>query len=104
MCSHYQAIKERERYLRHFGVRPPAWSGRFDVWPGYAASFIRRPQEADVGDGATPQRESLSGVFGLIPHWAKDTKIVRQTYNARSETVAVKPSFRDAWKNAQSPI
>jgi len=104
MCSHYQAIKERERYLRHFGVRPPAWSGRFDVWPGYAASFIRRPQEADVGDGATPQRESLSGVFGLIPHWAKDTKIVRQTYNARSETVAGKPSFRDAWKNAQHCI
>ena len=57
-----------------------------------------------MGDGATPQRESLSGVFGLIPHWAKDTKIGRQTYNARSETVAVKPSFRDAWKHAQHCI
>ncbi len=31
MCSHYQAIKERERYIKHFGVEPPtefrdAWS------------------------------------------------------------------------------
>lgn len=104
MCSHYQAIKERERYLRHFGVMPPAETGKVDVWPGYAAGFIRRPREADVGDDAVPQREALSGVFGLIPHWAKDTKIGRQTYNARSETVAVKPSFGDAWKNAQHCI
>lgn len=104
MCSHYQAVKERERYIRHFGVEPPAELGKFDVWPGYAASFIRRPKEADVGDEAVPEREALSGVFGLIPHWAADTKIGRQTFNARSETVASKPSFRDAWKHAQHCI
>jgi len=101
MCSHYQAIKERERYTRHFGVEPPAEPGKFEVWPGYAAPFIRRPKEADVGDAAVPEREALLGVFGLIPHCAADTKIGRQTFNARSETVAVRPSFRDAWKNAQ---
>jgi len=104
VCSHYQAVKERERYIRHFGVEPPAEPGKFDVWPGYAASFIRRPREADVGDEAVPEREALSGVFGLIPHWANDTKIGRQTFNARSETVASKPSFRDAWKHAQHCI
>lgn len=104
MCSHYQAIKERERYLRHFGTAPPAEQGKLDIWPGYAASFIRRPRQADVGDEAVPEREALPGVFGLIPHWAKDTKIGRQTFNARSETAAVKPSFRDAWKNAQHCI
>jgi putative SOS response-associated peptidase YedK len=38
--------------------------------------------------------EAVSGMFGLVPHWATDTKIARQTYNARSETVAAKPSFR----------
>ena len=104
MCSHYQAIKERERYVRHFGVEPPSEPGKVDVWPGYAATFIRRPREADVGDEAVPEREAVSGVFGLIPHWATDTKIGRQTFNARSETVAVKPSFRDAWKHAQHCI
>ncbi|OGB68536.1 MAG: hypothetical protein A2496_09080 [Burkholderiales bacterium RIFOXYC12_FULL_60_6] len=104
MCSHYQAVKERERYIRHFGVEPPAEPGKFDVWPGYAASFIRRPREADVGDDAVPEREALSGVFGLIPHWATDTQIGSQTFNARSETVSSKPSFRDAWKHAQHCI
>lgn len=36
--------------------------------------------------------------FGLVPSWAKDAKLARSTYNARSETVAEKPSFRTAWK------
>lgn len=104
MCSHYQGIKERERYLRHFGVAPPTESGKLDLWPGYLGSFIRRHPHADVGDDAVPDSEALSGLFGLVPHWATDTKITRSTYNARSETVAEKPSFRDVWKRAQHCI
>ncbi|UMZ10666.1 SOS response-associated peptidase family protein [Pseudomonas sp. MPFS] len=42
--------------------------------------------------------------FGLIPSWSKDNKIVRYTYNARSETVAEKPSFRNAWRRGQHCI
>jgi len=104
MYRHYQAIKERARYTRHFGVQPHVDVGKHDVWPCYLATFIRRPREADVGDEAVPERETLPGLFGLIPHWATDVNIGRQTYNARSETVAAKPSFRDAWKNAQHCI
>ena len=43
-------------------------------------------------------------MFGLVPHWATDTKIARSTYNARTETVAEKPSFREAWKRGQHCI
>jgi putative SOS response-associated peptidase YedK len=57
-----------------------------------------------VGDDAVPESEALSGLFGLVPHWATDTKITRSTYNARSETVAEKPSFRDSWKRGQHCI
>jgi Uncharacterized conserved protein len=39
--------------------------------------------------------------FGLIPSWAKELKFGRHTYNARTETVASKASFRHAWKNNQ---
>ena len=104
MCSHYQAIKDRDRYRRHFGVKTPDNLGKFDVWPGYVASFIRRPREANAGDGAVPAFEALTGQFGLIPHWAADTATARRTFNARSETVASKPSFRDAWKHGQRCI
>ncbi|MDB5772473.1 MAG: response-associated peptidase, partial [Burkholderia sp.] len=37
---------------------------------------------------------------GMVPHWA-DIKLARQTYNARTETVASKPSFRNAYKRGQ---
>jgi putative SOS response-associated peptidase YedK len=33
-----------------------------------------------------------------VPFWAKDPKIGYKLINARSETVAVKPSFRNAFK------
>jgi putative SOS response-associated peptidase YedK len=103
MCSHYQGIKERERYRLHFGVEPPV-DTKVDLWPGYLGSFVRRHPLADVGDEAVPGLEALPGLFGLVPHWATDTKIARNTYNARSETVAEKPSFRDAVKKQQRCI
>ncbi len=36
--------------------------------------------------------------WGLIPSWAKDETIGSKLINARSETVAEKPSFRSAFK------
>ena len=36
--------------------------------------------------------------WGLIPFWSKDLKIGARMINARSETVAEKPSFREAFK------
>lgn len=104
MCSHYQAPSTPQLYRTAFGVEPPAVQGKHDVWPGYPAGFIRRHEHADVGGDAVPAREALTGLFGMVPHWSKDTKISHHTYNARSETVAEKPSFRDAWRKAQHCI
>lgn len=107
MCSHYQALKEQqrqERFQRNFGIALPPEPGKLDLWPGYLGSFIRRHPHADVGDEAVPYAECLNGLFGLVPHWATDTKITKSTYNARSETVAEKPSFREAWKRGQHCI
>jgi putative SOS response-associated peptidase YedK len=104
MCSHYQALKDQERFRKFFGIEPPADSYKTDLWPGYLGAFIKRHRHADAGDEAVPPNEALAGLFGLVPHWAKDTKITRHTYNARSETVAEKPSFRDAWRKGQRCI
>ena len=104
MCSHYQALKEQDKFRRYFGVEPPVEPGKWDLWPGYPGAFIRRHPHADAGDDAVPHCEALTGLFGLVPHWSKDTRIVRHTFNARSETVSEKPSFRDAWTRAQHCI
>jgi putative SOS response-associated peptidase YedK len=36
--------------------------------------------------------------WGLIPHWARDTKVSDKLANARSETLKEKPSFRESFK------
>jgi putative SOS response-associated peptidase YedK len=37
-------------------------------------------------------------LWGLIPHWAKNASGAASTINARSETAATKPAFRDPLK------
>lgn len=104
MCSHFESVRDHQILKHHFQLDNVPEGGKRDMWPGYMGLFIRRHEFADVGDEAVPEREALLGSFGLIPHWATDTKIARQTYNARTETVASKPSFRDAWKKSQHCI
>ncbi len=42
--------------------------------------------------------------WGLIPSWAKDPKIGNQMINARAETLAEKPSFKNAYKRRRCLI
>lgn len=103
MCSHYLGITSQQKFARRFGIAPPP-DTKADVWPGYVGAFVRAHPHAHVGDDAVPTMEALPGLFGLVPHWSTDTKITKSTYNARSETVASKPSFRDALKHQQRCI
>ena len=107
MCSHYQAVKNAERLRRYFGISASVTGEatlKADMWPGYLGSFIRSNPPANAGEEAVPGSEHLPGLFGLIPHWATDIKIVKSTFNARAETAAVKPSFRNAWHKSQHCI
>jgi putative SOS response-associated peptidase YedK len=104
MCAHYHSITDPTLLSKYFAVEALTKAAKSDVWPGYSSVFIRRHPYADVGDEAVLSREAVVGRFGLIPHWSKDDKISRHTYNARSETVMEKPSFRDAWRKAQHCI
>ena len=65
-----------------------------ESYPGFDAPIIvKSHQTGRVACGLAK--------FGLIPSWAKDDKISRHTYNARSETAAEKPSYRGAWRQRQ---
>jgi len=92
MCANYVPVTDPGRLRLFFEVVradpvPP------ESWPGYAAPFVRQ-----AADATSHSRECAIGLFGLVPHWAKDLTLGRRTYNARSETAAEKPSFRDAWR------
>jgi putative SOS response-associated peptidase YedK len=65
-----------------------------ETYPGYMAPIIR------LAHDQPEKEECVAACFGMVPHWA-DLKLARQTYNARTETVATKPSYRNAFKNRQ---
>jgi putative SOS response-associated peptidase YedK len=62
--------------------------GHFNVAPTDAAAVV---VQRDDRRAVTTYR------WGLIPHWAAEPGIAGRTFNARSETVAATPAFRDAF-------
>lgn len=92
MCSNFKPIKRNHDVWvkQHFDCELPNVSWRDEVYPTYAAPFIYL-------ENGKPKCELAQ--FGLVPHWATDKKkFGLKTYNARSETVHEKPSYRTAWK------
>lgn len=53
-------------------------------------------------DGEVRQAQEFR--WGLIPSWAKDAREAARRINARSETVADKPSFRSAFRSRRCLI
>lgn len=101
MCSRYEP-PEHERLRSVYG-QTPDMQYKLDLRPGYMGPFVRLrdPEHQDEGDS---DLEVLNGVFGLLPQWAKENKLARSTYNARSETVKTKNSYRNAWAKSQHAI
>ena len=91
MCSNYRPVTRSDHLLTFFGVERARDELAADVWPLGLAPFIRL---AEDGSG---NKVCDDGVFGLLPRFAAELAQGRKTYNARSETVAKLPSFRESW-------
>ena len=93
MCANYTPTR-LDAISQHHSLERALFDYPAEAFPGYLAPILRESREV------TGQVECVPAMFGMVPHWA-DTKLARQTYNARTETVASKPSFRNAWKRNQ---
>ena len=91
MCGRYVLYGPQSRNQEYFQVAGwPDFGDRYNIAPTSLVPIIRQsPEGARVADLLK---------WGLIPHWAKDPSIGLKLNNARGETVAEKPSFRDAFK------
>ncbi len=91
MCGRFTLTAAPDVVARAFELdEVPRLEPRFNIAPGQGVATIHRSRE---GERVLALRR-----WGLVPRWARDPKIGSRLINARSETVAEKPAFRDAFR------
>src|SRR5262245_21336870 len=91
MCGRFTLKAKPEQIASAFGLPSmPPLEPRYNAAPTQAVAAVRL-----VGDTG-PRRLDLLR-WGLVPSWADDPSIGNRLINARSESVAEKPAFRQAF-------
>jgi len=91
MCGRYALHHHPDVVALAFGLaEAPQFAARYNIAPMSNVPIVR----ADA-HGA---RRAVTVRWGLLPRWAKDPKFAAKMNNARAETVAEKPSFREAYR------
>lgn len=92
MCGRFTRKENLQRLAEQLGLKVlPPLRPRYNIAPSQLVACVRTNLE-------TRQRECTELKWGLVPSWAKDPGIGNQLINARGETVAEKPAFRQAFK------
>ena len=92
MCGRYTLRATVETLGRLFDVPDlPKIQPRYNIAPTQSVPVIVQEAEHE-------QRAIRMMHWGLIPSWSKDRKMANRLINARSETIATKPSFRSAFR------
>jgi len=99
MCGRFTQHSGAKRYAKLFGIEEPKGQlkSRFNIAPtqtAWACAISRR-------DG---QRHLEILRFGLVPHWSQGPDPRYPMINARAETVATKPAYRDSFRHRRCLI
>ncbi|WP_420175359.1 SOS response-associated peptidase [Luteococcus sp. OSA5] len=101
MCGRYAAAASQAMLVETFEVDEvveletlPPLAPRYNIAPTDPVPAIVERARRDC-DEVT--RKLVRPRWGLVPSWAKDRSRASSLINARSETVATKPSFRKAF-------
>lgn len=97
MCGRFAFYSPSEATAALFGATTSTEVvPRYNIAPTQFVAAVRR-DEQDASELAMLR-------WGLVPFWAKDPSIGNRMINARSETVAEKPSFRSAYRKRRCLI
>jgi putative SOS response-associated peptidase YedK len=97
MCGRFAFYSPAEAAAALFGARGGTdLKPRYNIAPTQFIAAIRNDEDGN--------RELTEFRWGLVPFWAKDPSIGNRMINARAETVAEKPSFRNAYRKRRCLI
>lgn len=97
MCTRYALLQaDLRRVLALLGVAPPdpLPASRYNIPPGTNLAAVR--------NAARGGREFALLRWGLLPSWTREP--ANAPVNARAETLAAKPTFRDAYRKRRCLI
>ena len=96
MCGRYTLIRLADFTDMFPWIRPPEDEppARYNIAPTQAVAVVPNTDE--------PRVEFFH--WGFVPYWAKDPSIGNRMINARAETLAAKPVFRNALKRRRCLI
>ena len=89
MCGRFALSEIPRSLLQMYGLSTPMMTPRYNVAP-------TQPVPVVIKEAGKVLVQNM--VWGLVPYWAKDRKIGARSINARAETVAEKPTFREPFK------
>ncbi len=84
-----------DRFEIEAGIAEELYNPSFNIAPSQSILSV-------INDGSKNRLGYLR--WGLVPPWAENEKIGYKMINARAETLAQKPSFRDAFKKRRCLI
>jgi putative SOS response-associated peptidase YedK len=89
MCGRFTLTRSAAEVAEHFGLGSvPELAPRFNIAPTQDAPIVR---VRSSGERVLELRR-----WGLVPAWAKDVAVGARMINARVESVAERPAFREA--------
>ena len=95
MCGRFTLRTKAEEIVLHFMLADmPILKPRYNIAPTQNVATIR----FDLQRGS---RQLSLLRWGLIPSWADNPAIGNRLINARSESVAIKPAFRQAFQKGR---
>lgn len=103
MCGRYVVAKESNELLTIFDVDRPGDDlpgPNFNIAPTTAVPVVIETADAD----GTIGRRLEAARWGLVPSWAKDPSVGSRMFNARVESAAEKPAFRQAVRSRRAIV
>ncbi len=100
MCGRYGRSSRKQRIEEFVGVSIAGGDElavRYNICPGSRDWILKLPPHA------TGPRFEQHG-WGLLPAWAKNRNANRRPINARADTVAEKPIFRDLLRERRCAV
>ncbi len=97
MCGRFAQFLEQEALSDFFDIgsdQIPAFPPRYNICPTQDIAVIRQQQT----------RRLVSMRWGFVPHWYKRANGGPLLINARAETIATKPAFRQACRTQRCLI